>query len=130
MRRPILPTAPPVPIEALQKAAEEQPAEPGPQVRLGWALYGAGRLQEARQVLEAASRRHPKDLELSYALALTLKRAGDSEAARKQFQAVFGLVGAVSDRTRAAVLRRIVRGHLNMLELGRWDLEKEIWGRA
>jgi tetratricopeptide (TPR) repeat protein len=130
MRRPILPKAPPVPIEALQQAAAEQPDEAGPQFRLGWALYGAGRLQEARQVLEPAGRRHPKDLEVLYALALTLKRAGDSEAARKQFQAVFELVGAVADRTRAAVLRRIVRGHLNMLERGRWDLEKEIWGRA
>ncbi len=130
MRRMILPTVPPVPMEALQKEAEEQPNEAGPQVRLGWALYGAGRLQEARQVLEAATRLHPKDLEVLYALALTLKRSGDSETARKHFQAVSELVGTVSDRTRAAVLRRITHGHLNMLERGRWDLEKEIWGRA
>lgn len=130
MRRQVMPKNPPVPIESLQQAAQDQPDEAGPQIRLGWAFYGAGRLQEARQVLEAASRRHPKDLEAAYALALTLKRAGDSEAARKQFQMTSDMVAAVGDRTRAAVLRRIVRGHLNMLERGRWDLEKEIWGRG
>ena len=40
------------------------------------------------------------------------------------------LIPGIQDRTRSAVLRRIARGHLNMLEKGRWDLEKEIWGRA
>ncbi|MGH2628875.1 MAG: tetratricopeptide repeat protein [Anaerolineales bacterium] len=130
MRRQIMPKAAPVPIEALKKAAEEQPNEAGPQIRLGWALYGAGRLQEALQVMEAASRRHPRDLEVAYGLGLTLKRSGDSEAARKQFQLVSEMVDTVIDRTRAAILRRIAHGHLNMLERGRWDLEKEIWGKA
>ena len=121
---------PPVPIEAFQQQAKEQPADAAAQLRLGWALYGAGRLQEARKVLEDAQRDHPSDLEVVYALGLTLKRAGDPGPARTAFQKLLELIPGVQDRTRSAVLRRIAHGHLHMLENGRWDLEKEIWGRS
>jgi tetratricopeptide (TPR) repeat protein len=130
MRRKVLPTTPPVPIEDLGREAQAQGNEPGPAMRYGWALYGAGRIQEARQVLEAASQRHPNDLETLYALALTLKRAGESNLAVKALKRIADLIPSITDRTRSAVLRRITHGHLNMLERGQWDLEKEIWGRA
>lgn len=121
---------PPVPIEAFQRQAQESPSDAAAQLRFGWALYGAGRLQEAQKVLEEAARNHPNDLEVLYALGLTLKRAGDPEPARAAFQKILELIPGIQDRTRSAILRRIAHGHLHMMEDGRWDLEKEIWGRA
>jgi tetratricopeptide (TPR) repeat protein len=127
--KPII-SKPSISLETLQAQAVAAPDDLALQLRYGWALYGAGRLDQARQFLEKLRARFPKDLELLYGLGLTLKKAGESEEAHQVFLAVKELAKEVPDRTRASMLGHITQGHLNMLERGKWDLEKEIWGKV
>jgi hypothetical protein len=49
----------------------------------------------------------------------------------KTFKRVIDLIrqGRVEDKVRANMLQRMAQGHINFIETGGWNLEKEIWHR-
>ncbi len=99
-------------------------------LRKGWAQYGAGEVEPAIVQFEKARRLAPEDPEPAFGLGLCLKKAGQRSQATSAFRQAASLAERLTDRTRATMLRRLALGHVNHLERGQWDLEREVWGRA
>jgi len=100
-------------------------------LELAWRQYGESQYGEACATLEAALQHDPRNFELQYALALALKRRGDASRAAAAFrESLGGLEDQAVDSTRKRMLHRLVVGHINMLDHGRWDLEPETWERT
>jgi tetratricopeptide (TPR) repeat protein len=97
----------------------------------GYAFYTKGEYRDARADFEWAISLDPKDLEALYGLGLTYKMEGNLEESANAFRKVLDLLkeGTVEEPTRAKMLERLTKGHLNNMTKGDWDLEKEIWKR-
>jgi Flp pilus assembly protein TadD len=96
--------------------------------RLGWALYGAGAIDEALTVLRQARGDFPEDVDLLYALGLVAKRAGAADEADEAFLLVARLAEAMPDPGRAEILQRLATGHHNQVRSGHWGLKEKVWG--
>jgi tetratricopeptide (TPR) repeat protein len=99
-------------------------------LRQGWAHYGAGEYEPAVAQFEQARHLAPDDPEPAFGLGLSHKLAGRKAQAIAAFREAAAHAEHLTDRTRATMLRRLALGHVNRLERGQWDLEKEVWGRA
>jgi tetratricopeptide (TPR) repeat protein len=97
----------------------------------GYSFFTAGDYPQAEGDFEKAVSLDPNDLEALYGLGLTLKMQGRLEESSNAFRKVLGLLkeGSIKDRTRAQMLERLTKGHLNIMAIGDWNLEKEIWKR-
>jgi tetratricopeptide (TPR) repeat protein len=123
--------APPgIDIAALEAAAAADPQDADIRLRLGWAYYGSRVLARAESAFQEARRLLPDDPEPPFALGLTHKKEGRSAEAVTAFRAAAERTSHLKDKGRAAILRRLSLGHINYLERGEWDLEREVWGRA
>jgi tetratricopeptide (TPR) repeat protein len=117
------------------QSGENDPREmPEPQnaaeyLRRGYAFYARGRFAEAIGDFRRVITLDPEAVDGVYALGMALKASGQGEESVKAFQQVLSLLnaGAVADRTRADMLRRLALGHINEITSGDWNLEKEIW---
>jgi tetratricopeptide (TPR) repeat protein len=100
-------------------------------LRRGYAFYGRSLFPEAIRDFKAATSLDSEFLDAVYALGLALKADHQDEESVKAFRQVLELLnaGAVADRIRADMLRRLALGHINEITLGDWNLEKEIWHR-
>jgi tetratricopeptide (TPR) repeat protein len=98
----------------------------------GYAFYTTGDYPRAQTDFEKAVTLDPSDVEALYGLGLTLKMQGKLEESTNAFQKVLNLLqnGSVEDPTRAKMLERLTKGHLNIITIGDWNLEKEIWKRS
>jgi lipoprotein NlpI len=67
------------------------------------------------------------DIEAWYGLGLTLKSEGAKGQAVEAFEHVLNLLGNIQDHQRSSVLGRLVRGQINHIQTGDWNLEKEVW---
>lgn len=121
---------PTIDIAALEAAAAADIRDADVRLRLGWAFYGSGRLDRAENAFQEARRLLPDDSEPAFGLGLTYKKEGKSAEAVEAFRAAAERTSSLTDRARAAILRRLALGHINYLERGEWDLEREVWGRA
>lgn len=96
----------------------------------GWLYYSSGQFENAvddfRHVLEVEK----DDIDAWYGLGLSLKAAGDTIGAVDAFTSVLGLIGSVNDKQRVNVLTRLVKGQINQIKTGDWNLEKEVWKRS
>jgi tetratricopeptide (TPR) repeat protein len=99
-------------------------------LRQGWAHYGAGEYEPAIVQFEQARRLAPEDPEPAFGLGLSHKVTGRQAPAIAAFREAAAHAEHLKDRTRATMLRRLALGHVNHLERGEWDLEREVWGRA
>jgi tetratricopeptide (TPR) repeat protein len=97
----------------------------------GYAYYTAGDFSQAVMDFEKAISLDSDDVEAQYGLALTLKMQDRVEESANAFRRVLDLLqaGAVEDPTRAKMLERLTKGHMNIMTIGDWNLEKEIWKR-
>jgi tetratricopeptide (TPR) repeat protein len=98
----------------------------------GYALYTKGDFPQAQTNFEKAVSLDPKDVEALYGLGLTLKVQTRLDESAVAFRKVLDLLrdGSVEDSTRAKMLERLTKGHLNIMTQGDWNLEKEIWKRS
>ncbi len=96
----------------------------------GWLFYSHQKYEKAvddfRRVLEIDK----NDVDGWYGLGLSLKFAGSKVEAVESFNKVLGLIKTLEDKQRANVLDRLVKGQINQIQTGDWDLEKEVWKRS
>jgi tetratricopeptide (TPR) repeat protein len=97
-------------IAALQARAARGPGDVEVAVRLGAAYRDAGRLPDARRVLEAAAARSPRNAGAALFLGLTCEDEGDAACARTQYGRWLRLGGG------SAPLKAELRGRLAALE--------------
>lgn len=96
------------------------------QAGLGWAFYGKRQYPEAARAFEAAVALDPNYLEARYGLALTYKASGARTNAITEFERVAALTEKVEDAVRQHMLQRHVRGHINFINIGDWNLGKKL----
>jgi tetratricopeptide (TPR) repeat protein len=106
-----------------------EPQNPAEYLRRGYAFYARGLLPEAEADFRKGIDRDPDAVDIVYALGMTLKAAKKTEESIDVFRQVIASLnaGAVADRIRADMLRRLALGHINEITSGDWNLEKEIW---
>jgi tetratricopeptide (TPR) repeat protein len=112
----------------------EQPPASEPQtveefLRVGWNLHASGQFEAAEKDFRKALALKPDSIDSYYALGLSLKAQDRREETIQAFQTVVSLLDkeeGASD-SRRTMLHRLALGHINMLKLGDWNLEKEIW---
>ncbi len=109
--------------------AMEQPTDPGSYILRGYAYYGTGRYAEAAEDFKRALDLDSTAVDAVYALGMCLKAAGKKEEAAAAFKKAIALIdqGVVADKSRARILRRLAKGHINEITNGDWNLEAEIW---
>jgi cytochrome c-type biogenesis protein CcmH/NrfG len=121
---------PGIDLTALEQQTAAQPDQVDGWLRLGWARYGSARWEAAEQAFRTAHRLAGSDPEPPFGLGLALKKQGKKPEAIRFFREAAERTTSVADRARAAILRRLALGHVNFLEQGEWNLEREVWGRA
>ena len=69
-------------------------------------------------------------VEAHYALGLNLKAQNRPDEAVQAFQKALEQLNRAEKEnpTRTHMLTRIIKGHINQLTKGNWDLRKEFWG--
>lgn len=113
------------PIEALEKAQSEVTADPNSaeaHARLGWAYYGKGQYADAIKTLERALSLDANNFEGHYALGLAHKMSGAKMEAIAEFQKAAELAAGIKDAARSQMLQRLLRGHINEINTGDWNL--------
>lgn len=100
-------------------------------MRRGWAYHSRDQEGKAEQDFRKALEIDPKSVDANYVLGLVLKAQGRVEEAIKYFDKTVELIeaGKIQDPSRSEMLRRLSLGHINELQKGDWDLEKEVWRR-
>ncbi|HEY0035519.1 MAG TPA: tetratricopeptide repeat protein, partial [Longimicrobium sp.] len=98
-------TAPAADLPALERRVAARPDDAAAAVRLGAAYRQAGRLDDARRVLEDAARRAPRDGDAALYLGLTREDQGDFAGARSLYER-YARTGA-SPRVRAQLRDRL-----------------------
>ena len=97
----------------------------------GYAAYATGDYPAAQVDFQKALAFNPRDVEALYALGLVWKVQGRVEESVNAFKQSLELIqsGVVENKIRAEMLSRLAKGHLNVMTIGDWNLEKEIWKR-
>jgi tetratricopeptide (TPR) repeat protein len=109
-----------------------QPQSSMEYLRRGYAFYARSLFPEAEDDFRKAIELDPEAVDAVYALGMALKAHGRHEESIQVFKQVLSLLnaGAVADRVRADMLRRLAVGHINFITSGDWNLEKEIWQKV
>ncbi len=124
-------TTPPDGLQAFEPAEQPSPRSAADYLRRGYAFYARGRFPEAIEDYRAATALDPEMVDAVFALGMALKASERPQEGIQAFQQVLSLLnaGAVADRTRADMLRRLALGHINEMTSGDWNLRREIWQR-
>jgi tetratricopeptide (TPR) repeat protein len=91
---------------------------------LGWGYYGKRQLAEAQKSFQDALALNPEHLEAQYGLALAFKASGSKAEAIAAFEKAKVLAGRSEDAVRKQMLARLIRGHINEINTGDWNLGK------
>ncbi|MDW8325641.1 MAG: tetratricopeptide repeat protein [Anaerolineales bacterium] len=117
------------PLDAVEKAESEVTANPNSaeaHARLAWAYYGKGQYDEAARAVDRALSLDPDNFEAHYALGLIHKATGAKLQAVAEFEKASALAAAIEDAVRRQMLQRLIRGHINEINTGDWNLGKHI----
>ncbi len=98
-------------------------------VKRAYAFHARGQYDKADQDLRQAISMDAHSSEAYYALGLNLKSMGRKEEAIQAFQQSLDYISQLEkeDTTRAHMLSRLIKGHINQLTKGEWDLRSEFW---
>ncbi len=98
-------------------------------MRRGWAFHTKGNHAESEADFKKALSLNAESIEANYALGLSKKADGQTDAAIEYFRKAMNLIeaGKVDEGTQREMLRRLTLGHINELTDGDWNLEDEIW---
>lgn len=98
----------------------------------GTAYYARKKFDLAEKDLQTSIAMNGEMVDAYYVLGMVLKAAARGQEAVQAFETVLDLLGKglVKNSNRVAMLRRLSKGHINEIQTGDWDLEKEIWQRV
>jgi tetratricopeptide (TPR) repeat protein len=116
-------------LERLREEARAKPQDAEATLRAGWAMYAAGAQAEAEEWFALTATLAPTDVEGVYGLGMTRRASGNTQAAIEAFEKTVRLAERLGDRTRAQLIQRLAKGHINYLRSGDWNLEREVWRR-
>ncbi|MGQ0601851.1 MAG: tetratricopeptide repeat protein [Anaerolineales bacterium] len=111
-------------LETAHAAVSANPKSADAHAGLGWAYYGKGQFAEALKSLQEALALDSEHLEAHYGLGLVHKGMGSKMEAVAEFQRAAALAEKIEDNNRNLMLARIIRGHINQINLGDWSLGK------
>ena len=99
-------------------------------IRRGYAFHAREEYAKADEDFRKAISMDAKSPEAYYGLGLNLKAQNNNEEAILAFQQALDFINTIEEQnvTRAHMLSRITKGHINQLKKGNWDLRKEFWG--
>jgi len=97
----------------------------------GMAYYARQKYDEAVEDFHHSLSLDKAAIDPYYGLGMVYKALSKNEKAKQAFLEVISLISAHADvnSTKYHMLRRLALGHINMIEHGDWNLEKEIWKR-
>jgi tetratricopeptide (TPR) repeat protein len=102
----------------------------GPEfVERGWLYYAMKNYEKAIADYQKALSIDPDIIDTHYALAMALKYAGKVPEATDEFTRVINLTDQLEDKTRAIMITRLSKGHINEMNTGNWGLSKDLWQR-
>ncbi len=116
-------------VEGMRARLLVNPQDAQAAIGLAWALYAAGDYEESEAAFSQAGMLDPGDVEPAYGLGMTRRQRDDKQGAIDAFEKAMRLADRLQDRTRAQLLQRLAKGHVNFLRGGDWDLEREVWRR-
>ena len=122
----VIPATPANPLEKYRIAVDANPQSAEAHSDLGWGYYGQKQYAEAVNEYKEALRLDPNLLDAHWGLALTLKESGSKVEAIAAFEKAVGLASKVENKARGHMLIRLAHGHINQLNKGDWDLDKEL----
>jgi tetratricopeptide (TPR) repeat protein len=105
------------------------PHAPSDSARRGWNYYSTKDYSSAEDSFRQALQENPDDIDSLYALGMTLRYAGRSDAAVDVFRKVMDRSAEIQSGSRSRIVRRLALGHINQIEMGDWNLEKEVWSK-
>jgi tetratricopeptide (TPR) repeat protein len=97
----------------------------------GMAYYAREQFDAAENDLRTAILMDESNIDSYYSLGMVLKALNHKDEAVQAFNQVLKHVKLKddSDKTKNDMIRRLALGHINIITLGDWNLEKEIWQR-
>ena len=98
-------------------------------VERGWLYYSQKKYEAAINDYTKALSIEPDAIDTHYALAMALKYSGKVPDAVKEFNQVIAMTDSLEDTTRAIMITRLSKGHINDMQTGNWGLSKELWQR-
>jgi tetratricopeptide (TPR) repeat protein len=110
-------------------AGMQEPTSADEYQRRGVAYYARKQFSAAETDLKKAISLDTNHLDSYYSLGMVLKALDRKEEASAAFTQVLTLISAYPDSntTRYDMLRKLALGHINEMNQGDWNLEKEIW---
>jgi tetratricopeptide (TPR) repeat protein len=117
-----MPDASPNALDNYQAAANANPTSAEAQCNLGWGFYGQRRYDEAIKALQHAVSLDSRSIDAHYGLGLAQKEAGAKQEAVETFQTVIKLAGELENAVRGQMLARLAQGHINLIQVGNWQL--------
>lgn len=114
------------PVDPASLPAPESAAE---YVRRGMIFYARKQYEAAVEDFNRAIALDPRLVDGYYALGMVYKAMKKPSEAVAAFQNAITLLGAQGGErdSRREMLRRLALGHINEIQIGDWNLEKEIW---
>lgn len=116
----------------MTNAAElAKPKTAADSLRRAWESQARGSLNEAEVDFRQALEQEPKSQEALFGLGLALKAQDRRQDSIQIFERLLALLESSGDtRSRVEMLRRLAKGHINLMRSGDWGLEGEIWKRT
>jgi len=105
------------------------PTTPADYLQRGWLFLSSKNPEKALVDFDTAIQQNPDNPDAYYALALALKALGKNSEAVEKFNKVLSLIGESTNQSTRQMLTRLIHGHINQINSGDWNLEKEIWQR-
>ncbi len=114
---------------ASQKVDPEltQPQNQAEFLQRAWTFYSRQKYSLAQADFETVLSQDENNFDANFGLSLTLKASGNNQQALKAFEKTLALVPSIEDKQRANIMQRLIRGHINQIKTGDWNLEKEVW---
>ena len=105
------------------------PTTPADYLQRGWLFLSSKNPDKALVDFNTAVQQDPNNPDTYYALALALKTLGKNPEAIENFNKVLSYLGESTNHSTRQMLTRLTHGHINQINSGDWNLEKEIWQR-
>ena len=113
----------PAPVSSQPKTAADF-------IRRGWENRTGGKLDDAEKDFRKAISLEETALEAYYGLGLMLKSQDRKKEALENFTKVLEMIDTnIEGHAKIEMLRRLSKGHINMIKSGDWNLQKEIWSK-